>query len=116
MAYIEDKSKIIGMLANQVEFSVSADKHAKSQESDHPGLQEELEQARQRLLDLERELQFIKLEQDENKALLNAARHDLNLNNKQAEEQKEKEVRTRFRMLFQELSGRLRNCWRKITC
>jgi hypothetical protein len=65
----------------------------------------ELDEARQRILDLERELQYIKLEQEETKSLLLATTHDLNLQNKQAAESKDREIRDRFKSLFQDLSG-----------
>jgi molecular chaperone GrpE (heat shock protein) len=65
----------------------------------------ELEKVRQRILDLERELQYIKLEHEETKSALLETAHDLNLQNKQAAESKEREIRDRFKTLFQDLAG-----------
>jgi len=66
-----------------------------------------LEQARLRILELERELQHAKLDLDDAGVQLNAALHDLSLLNQQASDLKISEIRSKFGSLFQDLSAPL---------
>ena len=66
-----------------------------------------MEQARLRILELERELQHAKLDLDDAGVQLNAALHDLSLLNQQASDLKISEIRSKFGSLFQDLSAPL---------
>lgn len=76
-------------------------KKASSKESTKAKLPKQNE----RLLDLERELQLVKLELDEHRQLLKVARQDLELHARQSEEAVAREVRGRIEKLFQEIAG-----------
>jgi hypothetical protein len=68
-------------------------------------VQDQLKRENERVLELERELQSIKLEFEETVLLLNTARRDLELHSRQSDATKSYEVRKQFEKLFQELAG-----------
>lgn len=67
----------------------------------------DLKEASLRIADLEKELQFAKLDLAETTAQLTAAQHDLNLQSQQSVDLRDSEIRDKVRALFQELSGPL---------
>ncbi|MBS1952849.1 MAG: nucleotide exchange factor GrpE [Cyanobacteria bacterium SZAS-4] len=67
----------------------------------------DLKEALLRIAELEKELQFAKLDLEETRSQLTAAQHDLNLHNQQGVDLRDIEIREKVRGMFQELSGPL---------
>ena len=76
-------------------------------EEPESGSANELKVALLRVSELERELQFAKLDLEETTAQLTAAQHDLKLQNQQSVDLRDIGIRDKVRAMFQELAGPL---------